>query len=154
MNTFFCLPRRFGSTESPCERFIGETKYLFDPAQGPTSTALVQRLRARTHGLRGCGADDGFVMTVAQAVFTAERRSHASAIAHHATREQQRVGQWAPWLLDTPAVGASVSPRPAQELRAQVAAARAANEPSALEEADLALLTWSCCGRRPGLAAT
>ena len=40
----------------------------------------------RTYGLRGCGPDDRFVRTLAQAVFTAERQPRA-ALAHHGKAE-------------------------------------------------------------------
>ena len=55
VNDMFCLTRRFGSTEASCERWIGNLKYLYHPVQGPTTTALCQRLRARAAGIRGNG---------------------------------------------------------------------------------------------------
>ena len=150
VNAFFCLSRRFGSTESPCERFIGETKHLFDAVQGPTTTAMVQRLRARTHGLRGLGPDDRFVRTLAQVVFTAERRPRA-ALAHHGQAERARLAQDAPWLLQMPEPGSVQGPASWGALEAQAAASRARNEPSKLEEDDRALLQEET---RPGHCAT
>ena len=151
VNAFFCLSRRTGSTESPCERFIGQTKYLFNAVQGTTTTALVHRLRARTYGLRGCGADDQFVGNLAQSVFTVERQSQASAIDHRAEMELARVEQEAPWLLQVPATGAGARPVKAKALMAQVAATQAACEPWQLEEEDLELLQQET---RPGRCAT
>ena len=66
VNAMFCLSRRFGSTEAPCERWIGGLTYLFHPVQGPTMSTLVQRLRARAAGVRGNGADEAFVERLAQ----------------------------------------------------------------------------------------
>ena len=45
VNSIFCLCRRMGNTEAPCERWIGSWKYLYYPTQGPTTTTLCQRAR-------------------------------------------------------------------------------------------------------------
>lgn len=77
LNSLFCLSRRFGNTEAPCERWIGNMKYMYHPVQGPTTTTLCQRLRARAAGLRGNGADDAFVKRLAE-VLHDQQRSHAA----------------------------------------------------------------------------
>ena len=50
VNSFFCLCRRMGNTEAPCERWIGSWKYLYHPTQGPTPTTLCQRVRMIASG--------------------------------------------------------------------------------------------------------
>ena len=81
VNSLFCLSRRFGSTEAACERWIGGLKYLFHPVQGPTTTTLVQRLRARVAGVRGNGADEAFVQLLAQELHGRRRRMSTNRCA-------------------------------------------------------------------------
>ncbi len=47
INSLFCMSRRFGSTEAPVETWVSELKYLHNPVQGPTTTTIATRLRAR-----------------------------------------------------------------------------------------------------------
>ena len=40
INSWFCRCRRVGSTEAPCERWVGCLKYLYNSITGPTTTTL------------------------------------------------------------------------------------------------------------------
>ena len=61
----FLRCRRLGSTESPCENWVGQLKYLYRPEIGPQVASLVQRARLRIAGVRCNGGDDAFVREVA-----------------------------------------------------------------------------------------
>ena len=61
VNDWFCRCRRVGSTEAPCERWVGCLKYLYNPITGPTTTTLTERCRMRLAGVRGDGSDEAFV---------------------------------------------------------------------------------------------
>ncbi len=62
---FVATCRKFGNTKAPWERWIGSLKYLYNPAQGPTTTALTQRLRARLAGICVNSADEPFIQRLA-----------------------------------------------------------------------------------------
>jgi hypothetical protein len=64
-------PCRMNNTEAPCERWVGELKYLWDERQGPSTSTLTKRLRMRVGGVRGDGTDEAFVKHVAQSVYSA-----------------------------------------------------------------------------------
>ena len=89
VNSLFCLSRRFGSTEAACERWIGGLKYL----QGPTTTTLVQRLRARVAGVQGNGAHEDFVQLLAQELHGRRRNMSIGGCASRAMRSFQEAAR-------------------------------------------------------------
>ncbi len=145
VNAFFCLSRRFGSTEAPCERWIGHLKYLFDVVQGPTTSTLLQRLRARAHGVRGDGADGNFIRRLASMLHTqgpagvAGSTQMSRALAHFGKQAKDRVERDGPWL-GLPVHEGVLAKRGAKEWESSAKQARLIHEPVELEAADKSLL--------------
>ncbi len=140
VNSFFCLSRRFGSTEAPCERWIGAMKYLFHPVQGPTTTTLCQRLRARAAGVRGNGADEVFVRRLADALASPGQRSPpvSKALCTFRDNARKEAEEQAPWLMRLRlSESAAVNAYKVQEKMA--VASRETFEPRMLEAGDLDL---------------
>ena len=50
VNSMFCLARRMGSTEQPCEKWVGCLKLLFSARHRPTATSLAQRAKMHASG--------------------------------------------------------------------------------------------------------
>ena len=65
----FCLSAAFACKESPCESWFSQLKYIYHPVQGPSTSTLARRLRARCAGLRGGPADETFVQRLAERIF-------------------------------------------------------------------------------------
>ncbi len=61
--------------EAPCEQWMGQLKYLYNPVQGPTTSTMVQRLRARCAGARGDGSDEPFLLRLAQILLPEKHQS-------------------------------------------------------------------------------
>ncbi len=155
VNALFCLSRRFGSTEAPCERWIGGLKYLYHPVQGPTTTTLVQRLRARAAGVRGNGADEDFIERLAHELSHAQVPSASarpSALQTFQATARRSLEAQAPWMLRLgrqQCTDAASQGKPYKELERSAKEARSVHEPRCLEEADRRLL---CAERDRGMA--
>ena len=50
VNSMFCLARRMGSTEQPCEKWVGSLKLLYSVRHRPTATTLAQRAKMHASG--------------------------------------------------------------------------------------------------------
>ncbi len=154
VNALFCLSRRFGSTEAPCERLIGGLKYLYHPVQGPTTTALVQRLRARAAGVRGNGADEDFIQRLAHELSGSQGSSvHARGLHTFQTAARRSLEVQAPWLLQLGTLRGSTVDAPQRkgykQLERAAKEARNVHEPRILEEADRRFV---CAERDRGMA--
>ena len=101
MNAMFALCRRFGKTTSACERWVGDFKYLWNERDGPCSTTLLHRLRARLGGLRGDGTDEALLQRIASYLMpttydkdTTFRNRHRNTKLHALSRwRQNRVAE-------------------------------------------------------------
>ena len=83
INSWFCRCRRVGSTESPCERWVGCLKYLYNSITGPTTTTLTQRTTMRLAGIRGDGTDEAFVQALAAKMHEQSKTRAASKVLGH-----------------------------------------------------------------------
>ena len=96
MSAMFALCRRFGKTTSACERWVGDFKLLWKERDGPCSTTLLHRLRARLGGLRGDGTDEALLQRIASYLMpttydkdTNHRKRHRNRNLHALSRWQQ-----------------------------------------------------------------
>jgi len=74
MNVLFCFSRRMAGTEAPCERIIGQLKYLYHPVKGQSTGTMCAQLRCRLAGLRGDGLDGAVLQSVADDLYSSSKR--------------------------------------------------------------------------------
>jgi hypothetical protein len=78
--------RRLGISEAKAESLGSNLISIWDPVQGLSSGALIDRLQLKSSGLRGDGSDDGITRTVARAIVGSPLFPTKTARRHEATQ--------------------------------------------------------------------